>query len=100
MITKTKPRQQGVLKDRSNFNESVKLWTSFYRANIHRFAMDYLGVSLKPFQMIILFMMNVNVIGAVIASRGIGKSWLTALFCCCKAILYPKSLIVIASGTF
>ena len=43
--------------------------------------------------------MNVNVIGAVIASRGIGKSWLTALFCCCKAILYPKSLIVIASGT-
>ena len=28
----------------------------------------------------------------------LGKSWLTAVFCVCKAILYPKCKIVVASG--
>lgn len=34
----------------------------------------------------------------IIASRGIGKSFLIAIFCCFKAILYPGSKIVVASG--
>lgn len=33
-----------------------------------------------------------------IASRGCGKTFLIAIFCCYKAILYPGSKIVIASG--
>ena len=34
----------------------------------------------------------------VIASRGCGKSFLIAVFCCWRAVLYPGSKIVIASG--
>ena len=34
-----------------------------------------------------------------IASRGQGKTWLTALFCVIRCILFPKSKIVIASAT-
>jgi hypothetical protein len=33
------------------------------------------------------------------AARSIGKTWLTALFCVCRAILFPKSKICVASGT-
>lgn len=34
-----------------------------------------------------------------IAARSLGKTWLTALFCVIRAILYPGTKIVIASGT-
>ena len=60
MVTKTRPKNGGeIVKDKANFNASVKMWASFYRANIHRFATDYLGLALFPFQMVLLFMMNI-----------------------------------------
>jgi phage terminase large subunit-like protein len=34
-----------------------------------------------------------------ICSRATGKTWLLAVFACAKAILYPKSEIVICSST-
>lgn len=43
--------------------------------------------------------MNICATFVYIASRGQGKSYLCAVFCCCRAILYPGSKIVIASGT-
>ena len=75
------------------------LWAGFYRANIHRFAEDYLHIELKWFQKILLFMMNVSRVFIYIASRGQGKSFLSAIYCVCRAILYPHTKICIASGT-
>lgn len=75
------------------------LWAGYYRANINRFAEDYLHVRLRLFQKILLVMMNYCSTFLYIASRGQGKSYLCAIFCCCRAILYPGSKIVIASGT-
>lgn len=75
------------------------LWASYYRANMNRFAEDYLHVRLRLFQKILLVMMNLSSTFLYIASRGQGKSYLCAIFCCCRAILYPGSKIVIASGT-
>ena len=34
-----------------------------------------------------------------IAARGMSKTWLTALFCVVRCILYPGSKIVVCSGT-
>ena len=77
----------------------VSEWTAYYRANIHRFAHDYLHVDLKWFQKILLFMMNICLSAVYIGSRGQGKTWLCAIYCCCRAILYPHSKICLASGT-
>jgi phage terminase large subunit len=33
-----------------------------------------------------------------IASRGSGKTWLTALYCVVRCILYPGTKICVASG--
>lgn len=43
--------------------------------------------------------MNLYSIIAIIASRAASKSFIIAIFACCRAILYPGSLVVIASGT-
>ena len=81
------------------FMEGVAIWCAFYRANIHRFAEDYLHIDLRFFQKVVLFMMNTCRITVFIASRGLGKSYLSAVFCVCRCILYPGTKICIASGT-
>ena len=48
----------------------VNIWCSFYRANPHRFAKDYLNLNLRLFQQIILFMMNISTNIIYCASRG------------------------------
>ena len=77
----------------------VGLWTAYYRARPHKFAEDYLHLDLKLFQKILLVAMNISTIFIMIAARGIGKSFLSAVFCVIRCILYPGTKICIASGT-
>ena len=79
--------------------DGVGVWTSFYRANPHRFVKDYLGINLKLFQIILLYTMNFNHYFMYLASRGQGKSFLSAIYCLVRAILYPETKIIVASGT-
>lgn len=74
-------------------------WCAYYRANPHRFAKDYLHLNLHLFQKILIVMMNWSSTTAFIGSRGIGKSFLSAVFCVIRCILYPGTKICIASGT-
>lgn len=107
-----KKKEYDIYKKRKNFNKSnenrskseklregFKKWTSFFRANPHRFAEEYLGLKLKLFQKILLYMMfHVNMF-AYFAARGQGKSFLIAIFCIIRCILWPSTKIVVASGT-
>lgn len=79
--------------------EGFKKWTSFYRENIHRFAEEYFGMRLHLFQKILLYMMNHVSFFMYLAARGQGKSFLIAVFCCVRCVLYPQTRIIIASGT-
>ena len=77
----------------------IAIWCSFYRSNPQRFVKDYLNVNLKLFQKILLYAMMHNNFFMYIASRGQGKTWLTALFCVVRCILFPRTKICIASST-
>jgi len=72
---------------------------AFYRKNPHLFARDYLHLNLKLFQKILLIMMMASDTMVFIASRGIGKTWLSAVFCVIRCILWPGTKICVASGT-
>lgn len=72
---------------------------AYYRLNPHRFAKDYLHLELHLFQKILLVMMNWSVIFVFIGSRGIGKTFISAIFCTIRCILYPGTKICISSGT-
>ena len=78
--------------------EGVGIWTAFWRANPHRFAADYLNIQLKLFQKILLYVMNLMTVMSFIASRGLGKTYLVALYCVIRCILYPGTKVCIASG--
>lgn len=76
----------------------VALWASFYKENPHRFAKDYLNIHLKEFQQLIIWGMFHNNYSMFMAARGLGKTWITAVYCIIRCILYPGSKIVVASG--
>ena len=79
--------------------QGAEEWIAFYRANPHRLAKDYLHLDLHIFQKILIFMMNWSSTTVFIGSRGIGKTFLSAIFCVIRCILYPGTKICIASGT-
>lgn len=91
--------QQEVLQDKAdNVLNAVAKWASFYRCNPQRFAKDFLNVRLRLFQKILLYAMMQNNYVCYIASRGQGKTWLIALFCVIRCILYPGTKIIVAAG--
>ena len=76
-------------------------WTkflSYYRYYIDKFAVDILGINLFPFQRLIMRAMARYPNAMLICCRGLGKSWLCAVFMICMAILYPGMAIGIVSG--
>lgn len=78
--------------------DGVAYWASFYLCNPHRFVKDYLNINLKLFQKILLYAMMNSTNFMLIASRGIGKTWLSALYCVVICILRPGTKIVACSG--
>lgn len=79
--------------------ETIAWKAGYYRDNPHRYVSEVLGLSLKWFQQILLWcMMHYNFV-MYLAARGQGKTYLTALFCCVRCILFPGTKIVVSSGT-
>lgn len=72
---------------------------AYYRANPHRFAKDYLHLNLRLFQKIVITMMILSSNAVFIGARGIGKTFISAVFLCIRCILWPGTKAVIASGT-
>lgn len=79
--------------------DHVLLWNTLFRRNLHRLAIDYLGIKLHLYQQIILYFMGICQLIAIIASRAAAKSFIIALYVCCRAITRPYTRIVLGSAT-
>lgn len=98
--TNRKMSEKEVANEKSErIMNGVAAWAGFYRENPHRFVKDYLNVNLKLFQKILLYAMMHNDFFMYLAARGQGKTFLTALFCVVRCILFPKTKICVASAT-
>lgn len=99
LITNKRSEKQIANEKSNRILEGVAYWAAFYRHNPQRFAKDYLNVHLKLFQKILLYAMMINNYFMYIAARGQGKTYLIALFCVIRCILFPKTKICVASAT-
>lgn len=79
--------------------EGAAYWGSYYRENPDEFAKDYLHLKLRRFQKFLLVMMFWSNIFVLIACRGLGKTFLSAIYCVVRCILFPGTKVCIASGT-
>lgn len=99
MIQKEPLTEAEVMRQRTRKRmEKIAKWASYYRSNPQIFARDYLNINLKTFQKILLFEMNKQDHFQFIGSRGLGKTFLVALFVVIRCILYPGTKVIIASG--
>ena len=101
MASKAEKRsvQEIALDKETKTMETIAWRCGYYRCNPQRFVSEVLGINLKWFQKILIFvMMHYNYI-MYWAARGQGKTFLTALFCAVRCIIYPGSKIVVSSGT-
>lgn len=100
MAIEKKKSVQEIAQDKERKTMNIVAWKAgYYRRNPQRYCTEVLGIPLKWFQKILIWaMMEYNYI-MYLAARGQGKTWLTALFCCVRCILFPGTKIVICSGT-
>lgn len=77
----------------------ILAWCTFWRRNLHRFVQDYLKIKLYPYQQVSIYEMGISNFICIIASRNDAKSFLIALYACCRCILYPGTKFVIGSAT-
>lgn len=79
--------------------EGAAYWGAYYRLNPDIFVEDYLHIQLKWFQKMLLVMMFWSETFVFIACRGLGKTFLSAIYCVVRCILYPGTIVCAASGT-
>ena len=99
VVNSKKSEKQLANEKSAKIMNGVAYWCSYYRENPQRFVKEYLNINLKRFQKILIYAMMHNNHFMFWASRGLGKTWLTALFCVVRCILFPKTKICIASST-
>ncbi len=93
-------KQTDAMMRQENVMNGLACWVGYWRSNPHRFVTEYLGIApFSLFQKILLFLMFSNDYFLWWASRGISKSWLAALYCVVRCILYPGTQICIAAKT-
>lgn len=99
-IKENKKSVQEIAQDKEQrIMETVAWRAGYYRANPQRFVEEVLGIPIKLFQKILLWcMMHFNYL-MYLAARGQGKTFLIALFCCVRCILYPGTKIIVCSNT-
>ena len=99
-IVENKKSEKQLANEKSErIMSGIAYWCGFYRENPHRFVKDYLNINLRLFQKILIFAMMHNNYIMYLASRGQGKTFLTAIFAVVRCILFPKTKIVVASAT-
>ena len=99
-IKEDKRSVQQIAQDKEQrMMETIAWRAGYYRANPHRFNEEVLGIHQKLFQKILIWVMMHFFYFMFLAVRGIGKTWLIALFCCDRCILYPGTKVVVTSNT-
>ena len=88
-----------IVSKNDKFDDQLALWTAYYRMFPHKFIEDYFGIILKDFQVLLLYNFMKHPNSMFIGSRGIGKTFLVALFILTVCILYPATKVVVTAGT-
>ena len=94
---KRSKREHKLTKDERK--RQVKDWCTFYRRNWDVYAVDRLGINLKPFQALAIYLMGVSDVFYMICCRGLSKSFMSALASFIQCLLYPNTHVVLTATT-
>ena len=79
--------------------DRIRSWVTLYRYNPSIFVEHYMQVPLYPYQRFWINLMAHSTEFIGIASRASAKSWLIAVYSIARCILYPGTIVALASST-
>jgi hypothetical protein len=79
--------------------DRLKSWITFYRRNPSYFIEHYMGVKLFPYQRLWVNLISRSTEFLGIDSRASAKSWVIAVYSIARCILYPSTIVALASST-
>ena len=85
--------------DKRDYDRKIAEWQMFFLNNLNIFVREVMGVNLHFFQDQLLLEMWDSEVFAFIGSRGIGKSFLIAIFVVAVCLLLPNYQVTICSMT-
>lgn len=85
--------------NKRDMDRRIAEWQMFFLYNLNIFVKDILGVKLKFFQEQLLLLMWESEDFMFIGSRGIGKTFLVAIFCLALCLLLPNYTITVGAKT-
>lgn len=91
--------KKGQHLSKSEIEENIIEWTTFFRRNMDIFVEDYLEIPIHLFQKHMILTMQDNDVTDDMASRGSSKSFVVGIFSTSCALLYPNCDILITSFT-
>lgn len=77
----------------------VRDWCTFYRRNWDIYATERLGINLKPFQSLAIYLIGISDVFYLMCSRGLSKTFIAALASFIQCLLYPNTHIVLTATT-
>jgi len=80
-------------------HDRIISWVTFYRFNPSAFVEHYMQVKLYPYQRFWINLMSRSTEFVGIASRASAKSWIIGLYAMARCILYPGTVVALASST-
>lgn len=79
--------------------ERMKRWITFYRRNPNYLIRDYFGITLHPFQILMIWVLQRSTLAYIVAARAASKTFIIAIWSLCLCILYPGITVVTVSKT-
>jgi hypothetical protein len=95
-----KPKDMVLHKDlEQNKRDRYKLWITFFRRNPVRFIQTYFGITLYPYQQLMIWVLQRSNLGYIVASRAAAKTWILAVWSLTLCVLYPGIKVVVVAKT-
>lgn len=79
--------------------DKYKTWITFFRRNPHRFISEYFGITLYPYQVLMIWALQKSSLAYFVASRAAAKTFIIAVWSLTLAVLYPGIKIIVCSKT-
>jgi hypothetical protein len=79
--------------------ERAKRWITFFRRNPNYLIRDYFEITLHPYQMLMIWVLQRSTLAYIVAARAASKTFIIAIWSLCLAVLYPGIKIITVSKT-
>ena len=79
--------------------ERLKRWITFFRRNPHRFIEQYFGITIYPYQILMIWVLQKSNLAYIVAARAAAKTFIIAVWALTLGVLYPGLQIIVCAKT-